>query len=118
MIEENEDFQKMSISSVCGGALVEMADLAIQKVIAHLLDQNTDHKKNNEVNIKIKMRPHSQERKTLLCEVEVKETLAGQYAAQGQAYIADGQAIVQKPVEQLSIEFRGKKRLVEEVENG
>lgn len=53
----NEQFQKMDITTLHGGAVIERINVEMSKVFANIVDLNTDPDATREVVVKIKFKP-------------------------------------------------------------
>ena len=49
--------EKVSFSTISGGAVIERANLELEKVLENIQDPNTSAKAIREVNVKIKIKP-------------------------------------------------------------
>lgn len=67
---------KMSIATMCNGAVQERIDRALRKVSENILDPNTDGSKKREISIKITFIPNEDDREDVAVGIQVATKLA------------------------------------------
>lgn len=77
----------VDISTMATGALVEMANHALEDVIKNVLDPNTDSKAARSVSVTIKLKPMDHNRETVTYEIGVKKSLAAAQKVAGILFI-------------------------------
>ena len=68
--------EKLTIASLCGGAVQEKVDRALEKVAKNILDPNTDPCKKRSVTLKITLKPDENDTEDVEVSTEVTYSLA------------------------------------------
>lgn len=82
-----DQYQDLTLENVANGALVELFDHELQKVMRNIDDINTPHNVAREVTLKIKFKPNS-DREHCEIEVQASNKLAPIKAVEGSCYIS------------------------------
>lgn len=75
-IKEVANMQKLKLQELAGGALQELFENDLEKVIANLYDKNTSAKKKRRLVMELKMVPTDETREIITVEIDTKTTLA------------------------------------------
>ena len=81
-------YEKMTMTSICSGAVQEKVDRAIQAVADNILDPNTDAKKKRSITMKIVFQPNEDDREDVSVHVDVTRSLAPEAGVKTQLFIA------------------------------
>ena len=68
--------QKLKLQELAGGALQELFENDLEKVLANLYDKNTSAKKKRKLVMELKMVPTDESREVITVEIDTKTTLA------------------------------------------
>lgn len=68
--------QKLTLETLCGGAVQEKVDRALHAIAENILDPNTDPKKKRTITIKVICAPNGDDREDVTVTVDVTKTLA------------------------------------------
>lgn len=79
--------EKLTLASICGGAVQEKVDRALEKVAKNILDPNTEPAKKRTITLKITMMPDDNDREDVAVNAEVSYTLAPETGVQTQFYV-------------------------------
>lgn len=78
MSEEHDDgFRDLTIEGVCQGAIPELFDAELKRVVENILDPNTHPTEAREIQLSIKIKPSKEGRASGRIEVSAKSKLAG-----------------------------------------
>lgn len=80
--------EKLTMTSICDGAVQEKVDRALRAVADNILDPNTDPKKKRSINMKIVFQPNEDDREDVAVHVEVTKSLAPEAGVKTQLFIA------------------------------
>lgn len=80
--------EKLTMTSICGGAVQEKVDRALRAVADNILDPNTDPKKKRSITMKIVFQPNEDDREDVAVHVEVTKSLAPEAGVKTQLFIA------------------------------
>ena len=80
--------EKLTMTSICGGAVQEKVDRALRAVADNILDPNTDPKKKRSITMKIVFQPNEDDREDVAVHVEVTKNLAPESGVKTQLFIA------------------------------
>lgn len=78
---------RLTLANLCGGAVQEMVDRALDAVGKNITDPNMDPKKVREVNIKIKLAPREDDPEDVKVGVFVTKTLAAEQPVKTDFYV-------------------------------
>lgn len=68
--------ERLTLASLCGGAVQEKVDRALEKVANNILDPNTDPKKKRVITLKITLKPDESDQEDVQVSADVSYTLA------------------------------------------
>lgn len=80
--------EKLTMTSICSGAVQEKVDRALRAVADNILDPNTDAKKKRSITLKIIFQPNEDDREDVAVHVEVAKSLAPEAGVKTQLFIA------------------------------
>ena len=80
--------EKLTMTSICDGAVQEKVDRALRAVADNILDPNTDAKKKRSITMKIIFQPNEDDREDVSVAVEVTKSLAPEAGVKTQLFIA------------------------------
>lgn len=80
--------EKMTLTSICSGAIQEKIDRALREVGNNILDPNTDPKKKRSITLQIIFTPNEDDREDVTVTAEVKKTLAPEAGVKTKFFIA------------------------------
>ena len=80
--------EKLTMTSICDGAVQEKVDRALRAVADNILDPNTDPKKKRSITMKIVFQPNEDDREDVAVHVEVTKNLAPEAGVKTQLFIA------------------------------
>lgn len=80
--------EKMTLTSICSGAIQEKIDRALREVGNNILDPNTDPKKKRSITLQIIFTPNEDDREDVAVTAEVKKTLAPEAGVKTKFFIA------------------------------
>lgn len=78
---------RLTLANLCGGAVQEMVDRALDAVGKNITDPNMDPKKVREVNIKIKLAPREDDPEDVKVGVFVTKTIAAEQPVKTDFYV-------------------------------
>lgn len=79
--------EKLTLTSICGGAIQEKVNRELHRVADNILDPNTDDKTKREVNIKISLVPNEDNPGDVAVDVAVTAKLAPEKGVGTQFYL-------------------------------
>ena len=79
--------EKLTLATICDGAVQEKIDRALEKVAKNILDPNTDAKKKRSITLKIIMEPNEDDREDVKVNSEITYTLAPESGVQTQFFM-------------------------------
>lgn len=79
--------EKLTLANICGGAVQEKVDRALEKVAKNILDPNTEPSKKRTITLKITMKPDEDDREDVIVGAEVTYTLAPEAGVQTQFFV-------------------------------
>lgn len=74
--------ERLTLASLCGGAVQEKVDRALEKVANNILDPNTDPKKKRVITLKITLKPDASDFEDVQVSADVSYTLAPELGIQ------------------------------------
>ena len=80
--------EKLTMTTICDGAVQEKVDRALRAVADNILDPNTDPKKKRSITMKIVFQPNEDDREDVAVHVEVTKNLAPEAGVKTQLFIA------------------------------
>lgn len=80
--------EKLTMTTICDGAVQEKVDRALRAVADNILDPNTDPKKKRSITMKIVFQPNEDDREDVAVHVEVTKSLAPEAGVKTQLFIA------------------------------
>ena len=80
--------EKLTMTTICDGAVQEKVDRALRAVADNILDPNTDPKKKRSITMKIVFQPNEDDREDVAVHVEVTRSLAPEAGVKTQLFIA------------------------------
>ena len=80
--------EKLTMTTICEGAVQEKVDRALRAVADNILDPNTDPKKKRSITMKIVFQPNEDDREDVAVHVEVTKNLAPEAGVKTQLFIA------------------------------
>ena len=80
--------KKLTMTTICDGAVQEKVDRALRAVADNILDPNTDPKKKRSITMKIVLQPNEDDREDVAVHVEVTKSLAPEAGVKTQLFIA------------------------------
>lgn len=80
--------EKLTMTTICDGAVQEKVDRALRAVADNILDPNTDPKKKRSITLKIVFQPNEDDREDVAVHVEVTKSLAPEAGVKTQLFIA------------------------------
>lgn len=92
--------QKLTLETLCGGAVQEKVDRALHAIAENILDPNTDAKKKRSITLKIIFAPNGDDREDVTVSAEVTKSLAPETGVKTQLFmtkdIDDGSLTIQE----------------------
>ncbi len=79
--------EKLTLATICGGAVQEKVDRALERVAKNILDPNTDAGKKRVISLKITMKPDEDDREDVVVSADVTYTLAPETGVQTQFFV-------------------------------
>lgn len=79
--------ERLTLATICGGAIQEKVDRALEKVAKNILDPNTDPGKKRTITLKITMKPNENDYEDVAVSAEVSYTLAPDIGVQTQFFV-------------------------------
>lgn len=101
-----EDVQKVTLANLGEGAVVEMFDNELRKVIENIDDPNTDAETIREITIKMKLHP-TKNRKAGKYNINVTSKLAGVAALENHLFFNQDKTAVEMVSAQEEINYSG-----------
>lgn len=77
----------LTIATMCGGAIQEKINRALEKVARNILDPNTEPGKKRTITLKITMKPDEDDNEDVTVSADVTYTLAPEQGVQTQFYV-------------------------------
>ena len=68
--------ERLTLATLCGGAVQEKIDRALEKVARNILDPNTDPKKKRVITLKVVLKPDDEDREDVEVTADVNVTLS------------------------------------------
>lgn len=68
--------ERLTLATLCGGAVQEKIDRALEKVARNILDPNTDIKKKRTITLKVVLKPDEDDREDVEVTADVSVSLA------------------------------------------
>lgn len=79
--------ERLTLATICGGAVQEKVDRALEKVAKNILDPNTDPGKKRSITLKITMKPDDNDNEDVEVSAEVSYTLAPEIGVQTRFFV-------------------------------
>lgn len=79
--------ERLTLATLCGGALQEKVDRALQKVADNILDPNTDADKKRVITLKLTFKPKADDREDVAVATEVQVALASETGTATQVFV-------------------------------
>ena len=79
--------ERLTLATICGGAVQEKVDRALGKVVENILDPNTDSEKKRTITLKITMKPNEHDYEDVNVTADVSYTLAPDLGVQTQFFV-------------------------------
>ena len=79
--------ERLTLATICGGAIQEKVDRALEKVAKNILDPNTDPGKKRTITLKITMKPDESDYEDVAVSADVSYTLAPDIGVQTQFFV-------------------------------
>lgn len=79
--------ERLTLASLCGGAVQEKVDRALEKVANNILDPNTDPKKKRVITLKITLKPDQSDYEDVQVSADVTYTLAPELGIQTRFFV-------------------------------
>lgn len=79
--------ERLTLATLCGGALQEKVDRALQKVADNILDPNTEPDKKRVITLKLTFKPNADDREDVAVATEVQVALASEVGTATQVYV-------------------------------
>ena len=79
--------ERLTLASLCGGAVQEKVDRALEKVANNILDPNTDPKKKRVITLKITLKPDASDFEDVQVSADVTYTLAPELGIQTRFFV-------------------------------
>lgn len=79
--------ERLTLATICGGAVQEKVDRALEKVAKNILDPNTDPGKKRTITLKITMKPKENDYEDVEVQADVSYTLAPDVGVQTQFFM-------------------------------
>lgn len=79
---------KLTLATLCGGAVQELTDRAMKKVAENILDPNTDPTAARSITIKIKFKPDKDDKEDVHVSADVQAGLAPELGVGAQMYMS------------------------------
>ncbi len=77
----------LTLANICGGAVQEKVNRALEKVAVNILDPNTDAGKKRSITLKITFKPDDDDREDVDVSADVTYTLAAETGVQTQFFV-------------------------------
>lgn len=79
--------ERLTLASLCGGAVQEKVDRALEKVANNILDPNTDPRKKRVITLKITLKPDESDYEDVQVSADVSYTLAPELGIQTRFFV-------------------------------
>lgn len=79
--------ERLTLATICGGAVQEKVDRALEKVAKNILDPNTDPGKKRTITLKITMKPDENDNEDVEVSADVTYTLAPETGVQTRFFV-------------------------------
>lgn len=79
--------ERLTLASLCGGAVQEKVDRALEKVVNNILDPNTDPRKKRVITLKITLKPDESDNEDVQVSADVSYTLAPELGIQTRFFV-------------------------------
>lgn len=79
--------ERLTLASLCGGAVQEKVDRALEKVANNILDPNTEPKKKRVITLKITLKPDQSDYEDVQVSADVTYTLAPELGIQTRFFV-------------------------------
>lgn len=79
--------EKLTLATICGGAVQEKVDRALEKVARNILDPNTDPSKKRTVTLKLVFKPDDNDIEDVEVSAEVTTSLAPEVGVKTRLYV-------------------------------
>jgi hypothetical protein len=79
--------EKLNIANIARGALLERADVEIQRALENIADKNTDWKKSRKVTLTLDFQAMDESREAISVDLQAKSSIAPYSAVSTQIYI-------------------------------
>lgn len=79
--------ETLTLATICGGAVQEKVDRALEKVAKNILDPNTDPGKKRVITLKITLKPKDDDPEDVEVNADVTYTLAPEIGVQTQFFV-------------------------------
>lgn len=79
--------ERLTLATICGGAVQEKVDRALEKVAKNILDPNTEPGKKRSITLKITFKPDEDDNEDVAVNAEVSYTLAPETGISTQLYV-------------------------------
>lgn len=79
---------KLTVETICGGAVQERINRALTKVVDNILDPNTDPKKKRSINLKLTFIPKEDDREDVSVGADVTVSLASEESVTTQMFVS------------------------------
>ncbi len=79
--------ERLTLATMCGGAIQEKVDRALKKVAENIMDPNTDQGKKRTITLKITMKPNEEDYEDVEVSAEVSYTLSPETGVKTQFYV-------------------------------
>lgn len=79
--------ERLTLATICGGALQEKVDRALEKVAKNILDPNTEPGKKRTITLKITLKPNEADAEDVKVSAEVSYTLAPETGVATQFFV-------------------------------
>jgi hypothetical protein len=79
--------EKLTLATICGGAVQEKVDRALERVAENILDPNTDPRKKRSITLKITFKPDESDNEDVEVDADVHYTLAPEVGVQTRFFV-------------------------------
>ena len=79
--------ERLTLATICGGAVQEKVDRALEKVAKNIIDPNTDPKKKRSITLKITLKPDVNDYEDVQVSADVSYTLAPEVGIQTRLFV-------------------------------
>jgi hypothetical protein len=80
--------ERLTLATLCGGAVQEKVDRALEKVAKNILDPNTDPGKKRSITLKIVLKPDEDDKEDVEVTADVTVSLAAEVGVSTQFYVS------------------------------